>query len=315
MKKTIFISSTYEDLKDERKSIWEMLKNFDVDIRGMEQFGARKEDSLTVCLKEVEQSDIYLGIIGFNYGSVDRKTRKSYTQLEYEHALKLDLEILIYFMDESDSKITPSLIDFKNHESLEIFKNNLKRDHTIDTFNNSTDLVQKLERQIKKHVSSKKKEIITDDYQNSLDILNRFFLIPKAYNGKEIKLKIKFNGEPFSISKRFADIFKLEYGKTIGYPIKILNPKVNADNLNNIIIEYKFIDKILEIDKEVDYEVFANIYFNENKVKDISAEFRDITYFVYEVDDPMDMYDDYYRYHRTKEGEGQIILKLKEIIS
>jgi hypothetical protein len=43
MNKTVFISSTYDDLKEYRRAVWELLEKFDVNVRGMEQFGARKE--------------------------------------------------------------------------------------------------------------------------------------------------------------------------------------------------------------------------------------------------------------------------------
>ncbi|HXM50058.1 MAG TPA: DUF4062 domain-containing protein [Pyrinomonadaceae bacterium] len=62
MNKTVFISSTYDDLKEYRRAVWELLEKFDVNVRGMEQFGARKEAPLATCLAEVEQSDIYLGV-------------------------------------------------------------------------------------------------------------------------------------------------------------------------------------------------------------------------------------------------------------
>ena len=53
MKKTIFISSTYKDLVKERKAVWELLKRYDVNIVGMEEFGARKDSPLTTCLKRL----------------------------------------------------------------------------------------------------------------------------------------------------------------------------------------------------------------------------------------------------------------------
>lgn len=87
MRKTVFISSTYEDLKQHRAKIWDVLNKFDVNIRGMEQFGARKETPLNTCISEVEQSDIYIGIIAMRLGSIELNTEKSYTQLEYEKAL------------------------------------------------------------------------------------------------------------------------------------------------------------------------------------------------------------------------------------
>lgn len=39
MKKTVFISSTYEDLKQYRAKIWDTLSQYDVDIRGTWQAG------------------------------------------------------------------------------------------------------------------------------------------------------------------------------------------------------------------------------------------------------------------------------------
>ena len=65
MNKTVFISSTYDDLNQYRRAIWDLLEKFQVNVRGMEQFGARKEAPLATCLSEVEQSDIYLGVIAF----------------------------------------------------------------------------------------------------------------------------------------------------------------------------------------------------------------------------------------------------------
>ena len=90
MKKTIFISSTYKDLVKERKAVWELLKRYDVNIVGMEEFGARKDSPLTTCLKEVEQSNIYIGIIANRWGSIEEESGKSYTQLEYEKAIEKD---------------------------------------------------------------------------------------------------------------------------------------------------------------------------------------------------------------------------------
>lgn len=79
-KKTVFISSTFLDLKDERKKVWDTLEKFDVVVKGMEQFGARKTTLLATCISEVEQSDIYVGIIGMRYGSEEACQRYSVEQ-------------------------------------------------------------------------------------------------------------------------------------------------------------------------------------------------------------------------------------------
>ena len=69
--KTVFISSTYKDLSQHRRAIWEVLTKFDVNVRGMEQFGARTTGPLETCLAEVGQSDVYVGIIAFRLGSIE----------------------------------------------------------------------------------------------------------------------------------------------------------------------------------------------------------------------------------------------------
>jgi hypothetical protein len=63
-----------------------------------------KTSPLETCLAEVEQSDIYIGIISFRLGSIKTNTGKSFTQLEYEKALDLKKDILIYLRDERNSK-------------------------------------------------------------------------------------------------------------------------------------------------------------------------------------------------------------------
>jgi len=71
---TVFISSTYKDLKEHRREVWDALKHFNVGVRGMEEFGARTAGALDTCLAEVEQSDVYVGIIAYRLGSIDTES-------------------------------------------------------------------------------------------------------------------------------------------------------------------------------------------------------------------------------------------------
>jgi hypothetical protein len=111
MNRTVFISSTYEDLKEYRRAIWELLESFKVNVRGMEQFGARTQAPLATCVSEVEISDIYLGVVAFRLGSIDQETGKSFTQIEYETAYERKKEILIYLVDENNSRFLVKYID------------------------------------------------------------------------------------------------------------------------------------------------------------------------------------------------------------
>lgn len=144
MRKNVFISSTYLDLVEERKAIWELLQMFNVNIIGMEKFGARPIDSLTTCLEEVSNSDLFICILGIRYGSVDENTGKSFTKLEYEKAKELNKTILVYILEEHGSMVDLSLIDFDHWEELKRFKSDLRKNHTVYFFNNKESLIKSI---------------------------------------------------------------------------------------------------------------------------------------------------------------------------
>ncbi len=147
MKKNVFISSTYVDLKDYREEVWKLLENYDVNVLGMEKFGARKETPLETCLNEVERADIYIGIIATRFGSLEPESNKSYIQLEYEKALEQKKEILIYLVDD-EAQIKVKAIDFEQHKKLENFKQLLKEKHTVDFFKTPQDLSNRLKNRL-----------------------------------------------------------------------------------------------------------------------------------------------------------------------
>lgn len=160
MRKSIFISSTYQDLQLHRNQIWNVLQNFDVDVIGMENFGARKSKPLDTCIAEISSCQIYIGIISMCYGSIDEETGKSYTQLEYDKAKELGLEILIYLVDENSGELKTGQIDFGDkYLRLKSFKNILKKNHTVDFFVNEKDLGQKIYRDLDKIIEKRESTI------------------------------------------------------------------------------------------------------------------------------------------------------------
>ncbi len=82
----VFVSSTYEDLKNERLEVMTALLELDCIPCGMEYFPAANEDQWTFIKNLIDTCDYYVVIIGGCYGSMDSEG-KSYTQKEYEYAL------------------------------------------------------------------------------------------------------------------------------------------------------------------------------------------------------------------------------------
>lgn len=233
MKKTIFISSTYYDLVPYRQGIWNLLQSYNVEILGMEAFGARKSAPLETCISEVQKCDIFICIISMRYGSVDVNTNKSYTQLEYEKAVECGKEILIYIIDENKGFVIPKHIDF-NHlqEKLIEFKNILKSNHTPDYFINYEDFINKIKKRIDELISLKFRNIKR----------------PESIDSKIFRFKMRgqdwivfvgyINNEPYEIHTGYSegDIFPIPKKISIG---RLTNVKFN----DKIVCAFQYVDR------------------------------------------------------------------------
>ena len=86
IKYQIFISSTYEDLKEERDEVIKAVLEMGHIPVGMEMFSAADEEQWKLITRQIDQTDYYVVIVAHRYGSVIGK--KSYTEKEYEYAVK-----------------------------------------------------------------------------------------------------------------------------------------------------------------------------------------------------------------------------------
>jgi hypothetical protein len=85
----IFVSSTYEDMLVERQATVEAILKAGHIPAGMELFNAGDKTQLEIIKRWIEDSDIFLLMLGGRYGTLEPKTKKSYIELEYRYARKL----------------------------------------------------------------------------------------------------------------------------------------------------------------------------------------------------------------------------------
>ncbi|WP_273974017.1 DUF4062 domain-containing protein [Serratia ureilytica] len=84
----VFISSTYIDLKLERQAaVSAILKSGHIPA-GMELFTAGDKNQWETIKGWIDESDIYMLILGGRYGSIEPVSGKCYTELEFDYALK-----------------------------------------------------------------------------------------------------------------------------------------------------------------------------------------------------------------------------------
>ncbi len=97
----VFISSTYTDLVEERKTILNLLLMADCIPAGMEAFVATDDEQFNVIKKVIDLCDYYILIIGGRYGSINEATGISYTEMEYEYALSKNIPVLVFALDDT----------------------------------------------------------------------------------------------------------------------------------------------------------------------------------------------------------------------
>jgi len=110
MKKySVFISSTMDDLREERVIVKNALLRADCFPVGMEYFPAadiKQEDYIRPL---IDEADYFILILGGKYGSLVPDSNKSYTQMEYEYAKEKGIPIIAYV--KLDKENTPIVLD------------------------------------------------------------------------------------------------------------------------------------------------------------------------------------------------------------
>ena len=84
----VFVSSTYVDMLAERQAAVEAILRAGHIPAGMELFASGDESQWETIRRWIDDSDVYMLILGGRYGSLEPKSGKSYIELEYEYALK-----------------------------------------------------------------------------------------------------------------------------------------------------------------------------------------------------------------------------------
>lgn len=118
----VFISSTFEDLQEERKEVMQALLELDCMPAGMELFPASNDDQWTLIKRVIDTCDYYLLIIGGRYGSTNEKGI-SYTQMEFEYALETGKPIVSFLPKRpEDIPAGKSENDPEKQQKLKVFK-------------------------------------------------------------------------------------------------------------------------------------------------------------------------------------------------
>jgi hypothetical protein len=91
----VFVSSTFDDLKEERREVLQTVIGLDCVPAGMELFAAADEEQFSYIKRVIDICDYYIVIVGGRYGSVAPDGR-SFTEKEFDYAIERGIPVLAF---------------------------------------------------------------------------------------------------------------------------------------------------------------------------------------------------------------------------
>jgi HEAT repeat protein len=170
----VFVSSTYIDLKDQRKAIEEVINRLGGQYWGMEYFTSRPEEPKAAALKEIEKCDLFVGIYAHRYGFIPEGDTKSVTEHEYDRAQKLGLPCFCFRVNPEHQ--WPEEFKDKGEKlaKLQAFLERIDNRHLRDTFTTPDNLAMKVSTALSAWMAGK--DVSQDDYLNF--VAQQFQFIP-----------------------------------------------------------------------------------------------------------------------------------------
>lgn len=238
----IFVSSTKDDLLPYREAVEKILTGMEHIPLGMEYFVSSPESPIDVCLSNVRRSQLYIVIVGMRYGSIEEGSGKSFTELEYDEAVKNKIPILAFIIDEDTCPVLPKFVDIGDKaEKLKLFKAKLNSSYLVSRFTSVDNLTQLVEKSVKQTIEKlsedaaqkEPKESQLIDYVEGAKLFRCFALLPKRYSGKEAILRIRMDGQfgTWKMRDEFFVAFGFDPGDALfGNDASVIG--VNMDDLD-----------------------------------------------------------------------------------
>lgn len=134
----IYLSSTFEDLKDCRAAAYRTLRKLGHDVISMEDYVASGQRPLAQCLADVAGCDACVGLVAWRLGFVPAGHAQSITELELLEAERHGLPCLVFLLDD-DAPWPPAMVDDDRRPVLALRKR-LRDRFTVAAFHGASEL-------------------------------------------------------------------------------------------------------------------------------------------------------------------------------
>lgn len=123
----VFVSSTFQDLIEERQAaVSAILKSGHIPA-GMELFTSGDKSQMDTIKKWIDESDVYMLVLGGRYGSLEPLSGVSYTELEYDYAVEQEKPLFSVVINENalETKVREygtEMMEKENPKQLQMFR-------------------------------------------------------------------------------------------------------------------------------------------------------------------------------------------------
>jgi Domain of unknown function (DUF4062) len=134
----IFVSSTFEDLKEYRKAVCDAILRMGAVPTLLETFSASAQPVHEIIQEQLAMSDAAILLVGFRYGAVDPQRGKSWVEAEYE-AIRRQKKPCIVFMAAPEAPWPPMYVD-ADQTQIQKFRERLSADLAVRFFQTPDEL-------------------------------------------------------------------------------------------------------------------------------------------------------------------------------
>lgn len=232
----VFLSSTYEDLKEERLEVMKALLELDCFPVGMEYFPAANEDQWTYISDLIDQCDYYIVVLGSRYGSKDR-TGIGYTHKEYEYAVEKGIPVIAFV--HSDPQSRPQKFSEDTEEGKQQFEQfrDLLRARLCKDWSNVYELGAVVSRSLSQLIKKNSRPgWVRADQLASADSYKEIVRLRDIVERQESELT-RLRDEPPSGAAELAqgdDEFELEYKATLSDRSKSYNDPDRQERIKGV---------------------------------------------------------------------------------
>lgn len=248
----VFVSSTYADLFEERQAAVQAILDAGHIPAGMELFKAGNESQLKTIYKWIDECDVYMLILGGRYGTIEPKSGKSYTHVEYEYAISKDRKVFAVVLNQ----------DFLTKKIVSIGLDKATESQNPDKYKNFKEYVlTKIVREVEDC-----KDIKIAVHTTLTEFLNDYDLSGwvKGESGLDYDSLIKENKELYKENNKLLK------------EIESLNKKIDVKS-KSMIGEHEFSDLVEAFKKKM--FTIPEKFTKDNKKFDIDAYQLFLTYY------------------------------------